>query len=244
MADIWEDSNARKNYENVFNRETLKALMKLSEDGYFDVLHGFVKDGKESKVAVAEKQHRGEESEYLAAKIYTIEASSYENMRQYLFGDPRFKGIKNNRRSIVFNWAKKEFKNLRRAEDSGLTVPQPAAFNKNVLLMEFLGENFRPAPRLHELELENPETALDQIIDAMQTLWQDTGLVHADLSAFNTMLWDQQLYLIDFSQAVLTHHPRADEFLERDIKNVCDHFENQYGIYKDRDDIRPRITGE
>ncbi len=241
--DIWEDSEARKNVENVFNRETIEALFDLSEDGHFDVLHGIVKDGKESRLCIAEKFNRGEQSNFIAAKIYAVEASNYQNMQQYLFGDPRFEGIKHNRRSIIFNWCRKEFKNLKKAESLGLNVPSPIAFEKNVLLMEFLGEDFRPAPRLNELELENPETALDYLVDAMDRLWNEEKLVHGDLSAFNTLIWQSQVYLIDFSQAVLTHHPQAEELLERDVENVLNHFRKTYDIERGTDDVVETITG-
>lgn len=241
---IWEDSEARKNVENVFNRETIEALFDLSEDGHFDVLHGIVKDGKESKVCVAETFGDDEQSTYIATKIYAVEASNYQNMQQYLFGDPRFEGIKHNRRNIIFNWCKKEFKNLKKAEDLGLNVPSPIAFEKNVLLMEFLGEDYRPAPRLNELELENPETALDYLMDAMDRLWNEADLVHGDLSAFNTLIWDSKVYLIDFSQAVLTHHPQAEDLLERDVENVLNHFRKTYEVDRSTDEIVERITGD
>lgn len=243
MPEIWEDSEARKNFSNVFNQDTIESLFDLADDGYFDVLHGFVKDGKESKVAVAEKQHRDGENTFFAAKIYVIEASNYESMQQYLHGDPRFEGIKTNRRAIVHNWCTKEFKNLSKAADIGITAPEPVAYEDNVLLMEFLGEDFRPAPRLNEIELENPAYAFDVIVDVMERLWQDAELVHADLSPFNVLVWHQQLYTIDFSQAVLNHHPRAEEFLERDAVNVANHFRKQYGIDRDPAEIMDSIIG-
>lgn len=243
MTDIWEDSEARKNFENVFNEETLRALFDLSDDSYFDVLHGIVKDGKESKVCVAEKINRNGDNTYLAAKIYAIEASRYRNMQQYLFGDRRFRGIKRNRRSIIFNWCKKEFKNLQKARSIGINAPEPVAYEKNVLLMQFLGEAFQPAPRLNEIELENPATALDYLIDAMTKLWQEEELVHGDLSAYNTVIWQSKVWLIDFSQAVLKSHPQAEELLERDVHNVLQHFEKQYDISRDSDNIIETITG-
>ncbi len=240
--EVWADSDARKNVENVFNEETITALFDLSDDGHFDVLHGIVKDGKESRVCVAEKTSRSGPSTFLAAKLYTIEASSYDNMRQYLFGDPRFNGVKRNKRSIIFNWCKKEYKNLQKARNIGINAPEPVAFEKNVLLMEFLGEDFRPAPRLTELELENPETVLDYLIDAMDTMWNEEKMVHGDLSAFNVLLWQSTIYLIDFSQAVLTHHPQAEALLERDVENVLHHFEKQYGIDRDPEKTISNIT--
>lgn len=235
--ELFDSSEARKNVENVLNRETMEALYDLSGDGYFDLLYGFVKDGKESKVAVAE---RGDE--LLAVKLYVIEASNYRDMRQYLNGDPRFRNVKKSKRDIVFSWCQKEFRNLQKAEDAGVPVPHPVAAEKNVLLMEFLGAEFRPAPRLQDVTLENPRTGLDRLVDHMAALWQDAGMVHGDLSAFNVLLWEERLYLIDFSQAVLTAHPRADELLDRDITNVADHFRRRYDLAVDEAEMRERIT--
>lgn len=236
MGDIWAESDARKNYENVFNRETLEALFDLSEDGHFDVLHGIVQDGKESKMCVAER-FTDEGSIYLAAKIYPVEAASYRNMQRYLFGDPRFEGIKNNRRSIIFNWCKKEFKNLTKAHKLGLHVPLPIAFEKNVLLMQFLGDDFVPAPRLTDVKLADPGNVLDYLVNAMNRLWNEADLVHGDLSAFNVVYWDRMPYLIDFSQAVLTSHPESEELLRRDVYNVLNHFKKRYDITRDADAI-------
>jgi serine/threonine-protein kinase RIO1 len=108
--------------------------------------------------------------------------------------------------------------------------------------MAFLGDDFRPAPRLNEIELENPATALDYLIDAMDTLWNQEEMVHGDLSAFNTLIWQSKVHLIDFSQAVLTHHPQAESLLERDVENVLQHFEKQYGMARDSGEIINNIT--
>ncbi|MDY6769361.1 MAG: serine protein kinase RIO [Candidatus Nanohaloarchaea archaeon] len=236
--ELFDSSEARKNVENVLDRDTMEALYALSDDGRFDVLRGFVKDGKESKVAVAER-----DGELLAVKLYVVEASNYEDMAQYLRGDPRFEDLAGDRRSVIEAWARKEFRNLEAARDAGIPVPEPVAVEKNVLLMAFIGQDYRPAPRLQEVDLENPGTALDRIVEYMRTLWRDAEMVHGDLSAFNILLWDEQLHLIDFSQAVPRRHPRAGELLRRDVTNICDHFRRAYDMAVEDDEIRDRITG-
>ncbi|MDY6773969.1 MAG: serine protein kinase RIO [Candidatus Nanohaloarchaea archaeon] len=240
--ELFDSSEARKNVENVLDRETMEALYDLSGDGHFDLLHGFVKDGKESKVAVAERE-RGGEKQLLAVKLYVVEASNYEDMQKYLIGDPRFEGIKTDKRNVVFNWARKEFRNLEKARDLGVPAPEPVAVEKNVLLMEFIGEEFSPAPRLKEVDLENPEVALDRLVDYMRKLWNEGDMVHGDLSAFNVLLWDERLRPIDFSQAVLEAHPRSGELLRRDVKNVSDHFRRQYDMAVSEEEILEQVQG-
>ena len=45
--------------------------------------------------------------------------------------------------------------------------------------------------------------------------------MHADLSAFNVLWWDDAVWLIDFPQAVdVTINPHAFEYLYRDLGNI------------------------
>ncbi len=234
--ELFDASEGAKAVENVLDRATMEALYDLADDGRFDVLRGFVKDGKESKVAVAEAGDK-----LLAVKLYVVEASNYGDMRQYLDGDPRFEGVKDDRRSVGEAWCLKEAKNLQVAREAGVTAPRPVATEGNVLLMEFVGGDYAPAPQLQEQPLENPEYALDALLDDVATLW-DAGLVHADLSAFNVLVWDGQLWLIDFSHAVETRHPRAAEFLRQDVEHLVAFFDRRYDVTRDADDAVAEIT--
>ncbi len=47
----------------------------------------------------------------------------------------------------------------------------------------------------------------------VRNLYQKCRLVHADLSEYNVLVHDNQLYCIDVSQAVELDHPRAFDFL-------------------------------
>jgi len=53
--------------------------------------------------------------------------------------------------------------------------------------------------------------------------------VHADLSEYNILYHQQQLWIIDVSQSVEHDHPAAFEFLRKDLKNVGDFF-GSYGV--------------
>ena len=43
----------------------------------------------------------------------------------------------------------------------------------------------------------------------MKVLYSECRLVHADLSEYNMLLWDEEVYIIDVSQSVEHDHPMA-----------------------------------
>jgi serine/threonine-protein kinase RIO1 len=57
------------------------------------------------------------------------------------------------------------------------------------------------------------------------------GLVHADLSEYNIMIGPQP-FIIDMGQGVITRHPSAERFLERDVSIILKYFA-KFGIKKD-----------
>jgi len=50
------------------------------------------------------------------------------------------------------------------------------------------------------------------------------SLVHGDLSPYNILYFDSKLFIIDVGQAVVTDHPRAKFFLQRDCTEVSRYF--------------------
>jgi len=61
-------------------------------------------------------------------------------------------------------------------------------------------------------------------VDNIKALYCKAKIVHADLSEYNIMVWRGDPVLFDFGQAILTSHPRAASFLERDVKNIVSFF--------------------
>jgi len=58
----------------------------------------------------------------------------------------------------------------------------------------------------------------------MRILYQQCKLIHADLSEYNLLYWDNKICMIDVSQSVEHEHPHALDFLRRDITNINDFF--------------------
>ena len=64
--------------------------------------------------------------------------------------------------------------------------------------------------------------------------------MHADLSAFNILNLNETPVFIDMSQATTIRHPRAEEFLQRDVKNICNFF-TKIGLKVNENDIIKKI---
>ena len=226
--------------EEVFDRLTLQGMLKLFNKGTIDTLHGVVKAGKEARVYYATDKEERE----LAVKIYYTHTAEFRRgMMQYIQGDPRFKKIRSNTRSMIYTWNQKEFKNLQLCEEAGINSPRPIEFIRNILVMTFIGEDGIPAPLLRELAPEDPQAFYDTVLDEMQRMWQKAGLAHGDLSEYNIMIHDQQPVIFDVSQAMLTIHPMASVLIERDIQNINYFFKRQGAETRDPDELKEWITG-
>jgi RIO kinase 1 len=207
--------------EEVFDGRTLRTVMRMLNTGKLRELQGVVKSGKESRI------YHGIDSDGkdIAVKIYLTSSAIFRQGRlKYIRGDPRFKDIAHDTRSIVDQWALKEFKNLVLAKEAELAVPTPIHIEKNVLLMEFIGSNGAPAPHLRDVPLQDSTSWYRKILEMTKVLYEKAKLVHGDLSEYNILVPDGYPVLIDFAQAVTTEHPEAMEFLRRDIENLNNYF--------------------
>ncbi|WP_226022400.1 serine/threonine-protein kinase Rio1 [Halomicrobium salinisoli] len=230
-----KDADQFKVEASVFDDATYGALYKLVQDGYIDAFGGPISTGKEANVYTAlSGDHE------VAVKVYRINASDFTDMRGYLDGDPRFEGIGSDKKQVVTAWVRKEFANLQRARGAGVRAPEPIAVERNVLVMEYIETDGDRARRLSEVQIENPETAFEVVREYMRRLY-DAGLVHGDLSEYNVVIEDGELYVIDLGQAVTVHHGNADEFLERDCENVAAFFSRQ-GMETSANDLYDFVT--
>ena len=192
----------RQTDAEVFDRKTLLTIYDLMTSGYIDVVHYPISTGKEGNVFYA----TDEEGDGMALKIFRTSTSTFKRVAKYIEGDPRFRGVTGNRWRMIYTWVNKEFKNLARYAEAGIPVPEPATFQQNCLLMEFIGDD--------------PTETYDEVISFIIDGWKDAHLVHGDLSEYNILMWDGQPIMIDVGQAMTTDNYNAKDLLERDIRNI------------------------
>lgn len=224
----------------VFDKPTLIALAKLINKGYLSELVSTISMGKEANV------FRGKDSAGfpVAVKIYKKDTTLFKDMMPYLDGDPRFKRIKRKRSHIIYTWCQKEFKNLQEFYEIGVPVPKPFAYRDNVLVMEFIGINDIPAPRLKDTVLEDPREMLNSIIEDIRKLYEN-GFVHADMSEYNILVKDEsEYYIIDVGQGVPLAHPMAYRWVVRDVVNIVNYFNRRYKLGLDPKKYVLEVIGE
>ena len=226
--------------EEVFDKSTLMVIYDFMNKRVIDEIHGVVNAGKEARVYYG-KDPEGKE---LAIKIYLTSSAEFKKgMLPYIEGDPRFSHVRRDTRSLIYTWAQKEYKNLKRAKEAKVNVPEPIAIQKNVLIMDFIGKKGERAPLMKEIVLEEPERVLKLLLTYMKRLYTKAGLVHADLSEYNIMIWKKKPVVFDVAQSVLIKHPMANRFLRRDIENLHRYFKRKVSDIMSVDEMYERITG-
>jgi len=163
-----------------------------------------------------------------AIKIYKTSILVFKDRDKYVSGEHRWrKGYcKSNPRKMVKVWAEKEMRNYRRIHAAGIRCPAPILLKSHVLIMEFLGTNGWPSPRIRDAGLSEKRLreAYVQTIFIMRHMFQRCKLVHGDLSEYNLLWHNNEVYVIDVSQSVESDHPSALDFLRKDASNVNDFF--------------------
>ncbi|MBA88903.1 MAG: serine protein kinase RIO [Euryarchaeota archaeon] len=217
----WVD---RRVFDAVFDRLTLLSLYKLMKNGVIDTLDFPIARGKEAHVF-----HGSSESGPVAVKIFHTSNAVFKNLVQYIEGDPRFTGLKRRHRDLVDIWVRKEFRNLSRLEKWGLAVPKPLGVHKNILVMEYLGTDIAPSPRLRDVEVNDAKAVYDELLEFLAISWQKANMVHGDFSPYNIMWHGDRPVVIDVGQAVVQSHPKSQEFLVRDVTRLVE-WANKAGL--------------
>ncbi|VVC03730.1 RIO-type serine/threonine-protein kinase Rio1 [Candidatus Bilamarchaeum dharawalense] len=208
----------------VFDKNTLLDLYKLIKKEILKTVDYPISTGKEANVFRATTP----DGTYVAVKIYKTETAPFFRKEEYLEADPRFSNIKD--KDVVKAFARKEYKNLEMCESAGVHSPKPYYIINRVLVMGFLGEGDLPYPTLNMVGPLHGEADLDSLLEDIRKMYR-AGLVHADLSEYNIMLGPQP-FIIDFGQGVITRHPNAEKFLERDVAIILKYFA-KFGIKRD-----------
>jgi RIO kinase 1 len=200
---------------------------------------GVLKTGKEADVFLIERAVPDtDRSCLLAAKRYrALEHRMFHRDAGYLEGR-RVKESRTNRaiasrtafgkEVIAGQWAWAEFGALCQLWQLGVPVPYPVQILGTEVLLEFIGsaDGTTAAPRLAQLRRDTADlpNLWAQLVDALSTMAR-AGWTHGDLSAYNLLVQDGRLVVIDLPQIVdVVSNPQGREFLTRDARNVASWF--------------------
>ncbi|WP_297498571.1 serine protein kinase RIO [Thermococcus sp.] len=236
-----KDSELYKIANEVFDRTTREALAYLHRRGKIEGLYGVISTGKEANVFAGVDG----EGRRVAVKIYRTYTTEFRRIWEYLAADPRVGYLPKDMRRLVFQWTRREFKNLQRAIKYAVRAPEPIAFRNNVLVMEFIGDE-TPAPRLKDVEKflsrEDFEGLYSHLIGVIERLWKRGGMVHGDLSEYNILLQGSPV-IIDWSQATVKRNRMSVELLKRDLRNVISYFARKGVDVDDYDEKLRELLG-
>ncbi|XP_030624367.1 serine/threonine-protein kinase RIO3 [Chanos chanos] len=217
--------------EQAVDSKTRLLMYKMVNAGILDTINGCISTGKESVVFHANGGSIEEQTvpEECVLKVFKTTLNEFRNRDKYIKDDYRFKDrfSKLNPRKIIHLWAEKEMHNLARMKKVGIPCPDVVILKKHILVMSFIGQNHVPAPKLKDAQLNSEDMmkAHDQVLQMMLQLYKECNLIHADLSEYNMLWHNGQVWLIDVSQSVEPTHPHGLEFLFRDCRNVSNFFQ-------------------
>jgi len=232
------DDGFKKNkvVNEVLDKITVMQLYSLITSKIISHVNGVVKAGKESVVFWA----KDSEDNDIALKIYLVTTSNFKKRSQYVIGDPRFTNVKKGTKNLVYLWAKKEFKNISKCYDCGISVVTPRHVSNNILIMDFEGIDGKPENTLLESKVDKND--YQQSITLLFDLFKKAKLVHGDFSEYNIFKTKNGLKLFDLGSAVDITHPNTMNFLKRDINNITNFFVKRGLTVENPADILERIT--
>ena len=250
--DIDLDEPTWSTYPDATHGPTPLPPWVITSPAAIDTDLGVMKTGKEADVSLLRRELGGHTT-FLAVKRYRdAQHRLFHRDAGYLEGR-RMRRSRENRAMatrtdfgrdlIAGQWAVAEFAVLSRLWSAGAAVPYPVQLLGTELMMEFIGEIDAngaavAAPRLAQLRPEPSEgRALYRQLRSVLLALAEFGYAHGDLSAYNILVHEGRLVLIDVPQAMdLVGNPQGFQFLHRDCVNICSWFVAR-GVAADPDEL-------
>ena len=204
------------------------------ENGLVDEVVSILATGKEADVYVGLWKNVR-----LALKVYRLHRTPHRKKSQIGYSVDRVGQI-----------AANEFTFLEKAYRAGVRVPTPARRVDNMFTMRFLGDQSN-ARQLKDVELINPEAIMLQVLEIIEHLLLDACIIHGDLSQYNLLLFNDNVFVIDFPQAIdlssrvnrQRRFENAKPLLQRDLENIGRYFA-KYDLDLDSRSEYERLSGE
>jgi len=220
----------------------------ITEEEAIDTEIAALQTGKEADAFLLERR-LGDRSHLLVAKRYRDRTHrGFHNDAAYRAGRhtgnrrddlAMAQGSRAGLRMRDEQWAWHEFQTLRQLWNAWAPVPYPISCAGSELLMEYVGDGDRPAPRLVDIARDREldfAGLWNQCLTALRTMTA-LGVVHADLSAYNILVQDGQIFVIDFPQSVEIRLNENDmQFLRRDVGNLVTFF-GRAGVRADAEEV-------
>lgn len=184
------------------------------------------------------------------AEIYLAHDSLEQDkiLKMFRLGRSSFKQIKRKRdvNTGTNNWlllnietAKKEYDILTYLKDSSTSFPNPLYRSFHCIVMEPIYGS-----RLSDIEnLDYPELVLEKIISNM-TIAYRKGYINGDINEYNILVNDDNIFILDWPQAVRVDTTNADVVLTRDVNNIVKFFSRKFEIERDLHNIINIIKGK
>lgn len=184
------------------------------------------------------------------AEVYLAHDSLKQDkiLKMFRLGRSSFKQIKRKRdvNTGTNSWlllnietAKKEYDILTYLKDSSASFPSPLYRSFHCIVMEPIYGS-----RLSDIEnLDYPELVLEKIISNM-TIAYRKGYINGDLNEYNILVNDDNIFILDWPQAVRVDTTNADVMLTRDVNNIIKFFSRKFEIERDIHNIINIIKGK
>lgn len=183
------------------------------------------------------------------AEIYLAHDSQEKDkiLKMFRLGRSSFKQIKRKRdiSTSTSNWlllniqtAKREYDILNYLRQSSTSFPTPLYRSFHCIVMEpFYGSRLADAE-----SLDDPQSVLEKIISNVKIAYQN-GYINGDLNEYNIMVNNDNIFILDWPQAIKSDTINANVVLLRDVKNILKFFSKKYKIEKDVGNTINHIKG-
>jgi len=173
------------------------------------------------------------------AEIYLAHDSQEKDkiLKMFRLGRSSFKQIKRKRdiSTSTSNWlllniqtAKREYDILNYLRQSSTSFPTPLYRSFHCIVMEpFYGSRLADAE-----SLDDPQSVLEKIISNVKIAYQN-GYINGDLNEYNIMVNNDNIFILDWPQAIKVDTINANVVLLKDVKNILKFFSKKYKIETD-----------
>jgi RIO kinase 1 len=254
LFEFAEDEN-KLNFSYHAAKHEKEWLVNALEDFYrqqwFDDVLRLIKGGGKEASVYQCQANQTTPGKYLAAKVYRPRKfrqlrndSLYREGRSLL--DDEGHEIRDDRalhaiekrtnfgmRLMHTSWIEHEFQTMTLLHQAGADIPQPFVSGNNAILMAYIGWDDVAAPTLNtvHLSLQEAKVIFDRLLYNID-LMLSHHRVHGDLSAYNILYLEGEIFLIDFPQAIDPQvNSNAYAIFCRDIRRICEYFQHQ-GVHR------------